>query len=128
MADDNLCCDSTGGRVVITANGQNWSARAALRITPLNFERDVVSNQDGTIAVYTKPMPAEAEISLSDRCGLRIEDILSCPLNVTLDLIDVRRRYLFTKAVVVGRPSLNTETGEITGLKVTGNFLQTINY
>jgi hypothetical protein len=122
------CCDASGGRVVITANGQRWSARSAVNIMPVNFERTVGSNQDGTIHVQTKPMPAEAELTLSDRCGLMIEDIMGCPVDVTIDLIDMKRKYFFTAAVVIGRPTINSETGEIRGLKVTSNNVKATNY
>ena len=128
MAITAACCNASGGRVVITANGQKWSARTAINIIPLNFERQVVSNQDGSIATMIKPMPAEAELTLSDRCGLNIEDIMACPLDVTLDLIDIKRKYFFSSAVMVGRPTLNSETGEIRGLKITSNDVQSSNY
>lgn len=117
--DNSGCCYSSGGRVIITANGKRWSARAAVQITETNFERAVASNQDGTIYTTTKPMPAEAEITLSDSCDMDVNDIMACPLDVSIELSDVRRRYFFTKAVVVGRPKLNTETGEISGLIIT---------
>lgn len=119
------CCYAAGGRVRITANGQIWSARAAVTILPINFERKVEANQDGSIYTTTRAVPVEAEITLSDSCGMHIEDIMSCPLDVTIELIDLKRRYLFTKAVVVGRPKLNTETGEISGLTITSNVVQT---
>lgn len=122
------CCNAAGGRVIITANGQRWSARSSVTVEPINFERSVGSNQDGTIFVTTKPVPASAEIVLSDSCGMRIEDIMGCPLDVTIELIDVRRRYLFTKAVVVGRPKLDTETGAISGLTITSNAASYENY
>jgi hypothetical protein len=117
------CCYSAGGRVRITANGKIWAVRSSVTVNPINFERDVNSNQDGSIYVTTKPVPATAKIVLSDSCGLDINEIMACPLDVTIELIDVRRRYLFTKAVVVGRPEINTETGEISGLTITANVV-----
>ncbi len=122
------CCYAAGGRVRITANGNIWSARAAVTVMPINFERKVEANQDGSIYTTTKAVPVEAEITLSDSCGMQLADVMSCPLDVTIELIDVKRRYLFTKAVVVGRPKLNTETGEISGLTVTANAVQTENF
>lgn len=113
------CCYAAGGLVRITANGQLWSARSSVTVEPINFERTVASNQDGTIYTTTKPMPATAEIVLSDSCDMKIEDIMSCPLDVTIELTQVRRRYMFTKAVIVGRPKIDTETGAISGLTVT---------
>ncbi len=117
------CCYAAGGRVRITANGNMWSPRAAVTIVPVNFERKAESNQDGTLFVTTKAMPYSAKLSLSDRCGLKISDIMACPLDITIELVDVRRRYLLSKAVVVGRPEINTETGEISGLEVVTNTL-----
>lgn len=117
------CCYAAGGRVRITANGKTWAARSSVTVEPINFERKVESNQDGSIFVTTKPMPATAEIVLSDSCDMVLEDVMACPLDVTIELTDVRRRYLFTKAVVVGRPKIDTETGAISGLTITANIV-----
>lgn len=125
---DINCCNSSGGRVIITANGKRWSARSAVTVNPTQIERKAEANQDGTLAVQTKPVPAEAEFTLSDRCGLSVNDIMGCPVDVTIELVDMRRRYFFTAAVVIGRPSINSETGEIRGLKVTSNQVQEVNY
>lgn len=122
------CCYAAGGRVSITAGGQIWSARSSVTVEPINYERSVASNQDGTIYTTYKPMPATAEIVLSDACGMRIEDIMACPLDVTIELVDVRRRYMFTKAVVVGRPKIDTETGAISGLTITANAVTYENF
>lgn len=122
------CCYAAGGRVRITANGGQWSARSSVTVEPINYERSVASNQDGTIYTTTKPVPASAEIVLSDSCGMKIEDIMGCPIDVTIELTDVRRRYLFTKAVVVGRPKIDTETGAISGLTITANVVTYENF
>jgi hypothetical protein len=120
------CCYAAGGLVRITANGQLWSARSSVTVEPINFERSAASNQDGTIYTTTKPVPATAEIVLSDSCDMKIADIMACPLDVTIELTQVRRRYMFTKAVVVGRPKIDTETGAISGLTITsGNVTET---
>ena len=128
MSDQITCCNASGGRVAITANGKQWSARSSITISPINFERSAGANQDGSLYTTYKPMPAEADITLSDQCGLVVADIMSCPLDVTIDLIDVRRRYWFTGAVVVGRPQINTESGEIRNLKIVSNQVTEKNY
>jgi hypothetical protein len=127
MAND-ACCYAAGGRVTVTANGRRWSPRATVNIMPTNFERAVESNQDGTIFTTTKPQPFKATMSLSDSCGMKIEDIMSCPIDVTIELVDVRRTYFFTKAVVVGRPEINTENGEIRNLEITSNLMRYENF
>lgn len=121
------CCYASGGRASLSINGIAVSPRT-VSITPTNFERDVKSNQDGTIYTTMKPMPAEADFTLSDACGLDVFALMGCPVDVTVDLWDVRRRYLFSKGVMVGRPNLNTESGEIRGLKVTSNTVTISNY
>lgn len=127
MSNNTDCCYASGGRASISINGTTVSPRT-VSVNPLNFERDVKSNQDGTIYTITKPMPAEADITLSDACGLDIVALMGCPVDVTIDLWDVRRRYFFSKGVIVGRPTINTETGEIRGLKITGNKVTIENY
>jgi len=124
----DVCCDASGGRVVITANGKRWSARSAVTIRPLKFERTAVANQDSTMAVMNKPAFPEADLTLSDSCGLKPEDLMGCFINVTIDLIDMRRRYYFTKAMVLGRFEINSETGEIRNMKIASNDIQIVNY
>jgi hypothetical protein len=121
------CCYASGGRVTVAINGVLVSPRT-VAVIPVNFEREVKSNADGTIYTVNKPMPAEADITLSDACGLDVYALMGCPIDVTIDFLDMHRRYLFTKAVMVGRPKINAEAGEISGLKVTGNTVQTVNY
>lgn len=116
------CCDNSGGRVAITINGagvpRKLSVRAAVTIRPTTKETEANANSDGTMYVTTKSVPAEAEIKLSDKCGLRLEDLLNCTVDATIELIDMSRVYLFTRSRIVGRPELNTEDGEISGLKI----------
>lgn len=128
MATPIDCCYAAGGRVRITANGNVWSARAAVTIIPINFERKAESNQDGTLFTTTKAMPYSAKFSLSDKCSFNIEEVMACPLDITVELVDVRRRYLLSKSVVVGRPELNSETGEISGIEVVTNTLNQENF
>ena len=122
------CCSASGGRVIITCNGQRWSARSALTVKPTVIERMAGANQDGSLYIHNKPVPAEADLSLSDYCGMDLNTIMTCPLDATLDLIDMRRKYLFTGAIVVGRPEVNTETGEIRNIKITSANVTVVNY
>lgn len=122
------CCDNSGGRVVLTVNGQRFATRAGITITPTTFERSAEANDDGSIYVTTKPMPAEAEFTLSDRCGLTLEDLDQCHIDATFDFIDMRRQYLFTKATLIGRPSIKSDSGEISGMKIVSSLVKQINY
>lgn len=112
------CCDNAGGRVSLSLNGRNVTLRGKVTVKPTTVEKEPGSNTDGSLYVTVKPVPAEAEITLSDRCGLRLDDIMGCHVDATIKLIDMNRTYLYTRATVVGRPSIDTETGEISGLRI----------
>jgi hypothetical protein len=118
----DLCCANSGTRVILTIHGPNGARRVAVRgsltVKPTTVETEAAANSDGSLYVTTKPVPAEAELKLSDGCGLRLDDLLNCYIDATMEMIDIRRTYLWTKARMVGRPSIETETGEITGLKL----------
>ena len=101
----------------MTINGVKYSARSSITIRPTTFEREAGANQDGTLYVTTKPMPAEMEITLSDKCGLYPDVLIhECNVDVTAEIFDMGRTYLWTEATVVGRPEIDSESGEISGL------------
>lgn len=116
------CCDNSGGRVALTMNTDSgpkkFSLRGSVTIRPTTKETEANANADGTMYVTTKAVPAEAEITLSDKCGMKLEDVLGCTIDATIELIDMRRTYLFTRARLVGRPEIKTEDGEISNLKI----------
>lgn len=121
------CCDNVGGRVVVTIGNQRYSSRGGITVRPTNFERSVVANDDGTIAIQTKPVPFEAEFSLSDECGLDPNVLMSgCRFDVTLEWIDARKKYLFTRATLIGRPEISSESGEMRGIRVVSANAQMI--
>lgn len=121
------CCVS-GGRVVIQINGKRYSARTAAQIEWLNTNREVVPNQDGTIAVMFKPTPPTATFTLSNTCGLDLNELAQCSVDVTFDMIDARKVFYFTDAYLIGKPTINSETGEISNLKITANEVKVVNY
>lgn len=121
------CCDNSGGRAVITVDGVRYSARSAVTIRPTVTEREAGANQDNTIFTNTKPVPAEVELTLSDRCGLDLDTLMAgCHIDVTIDLIDMKRTYLFTRASVVGRPEIDSESGEISGVMFVSAAVRTL--
>ncbi|MGE0699267.1 MAG: hypothetical protein AB7O57_09255 [Hyphomicrobiaceae bacterium] len=127
---DDLCCFNSGGRAALTITGaaghRKVGLRGSLTIMPTNTETEAGANSDGSLYVTTKPVPATCEIKISDKCGLRLEDLTSCTIDATIELIDMRRTYLFTRSRVVGRPSLDSESGEITGLKIASSNVQVV--
>ena len=113
------------GRIQLTVDGERISARGAFDIKPTNFEREVGSNLDQTIWSSAKPMPAEAVGSI-DACSVEDFNALmdACDLTVTFSLgnpsdPDV---WIFPQAVLAGRPSLNTEAGEVSDIMFKSAF------
>lgn len=107
-----------GGRLFVTIEGVQYSPRGAFEIMPGQVEREAGSNHDGTLWINAKPVPAEASGSLSYSDGLDIVQLSEiCGANITFEL-ENGDTYIFANAAVVDRPSLNTETGEISGFRV----------
>ena len=109
------CCEF--GEMHMTVEGQNYSARGEFTIRPTTRERDGGSNEDGSIWSTVKRVPAEAEGSL-DACGIDLEDLWkNCSVTVTFHLNngDI---YTFRNSRIMGRPELNTGTGEVSGFKI----------
>jgi hypothetical protein len=120
------CCDNAGGRVIFMIGNLRYPTRGGVTIKPTVVERTEGANDDGSIYVTTKAVPAMAEFKLSDRCGLPIANLDKCRVDVSIEMVDMNRRYLFTQASLVGRPEINSETGEISGLKVASSFVTQI--
>jgi len=127
----DFCCDNTGGRVILIIDGKRMRTRGGITIRPIPFERTVDAHDDGTHYVMTKARPAEASFTLSYLCTLPISlsDLMkACRIDVTFDLIDMRIRFLYTQASLLGRPEISSESGEIRGLSVSSSLVKEIKY
>lgn len=125
----DFCCDNAGGRVILTIDGIRYKTRGGITIRPIPFERTVEAHDDGTHYVMTRARPAEASFRMSFLCGLDLNTLMhACHIDVTFDLIDMKKRFLYTKASVLGRPEINTESGEVSGLSVASSLVKEINY
>lgn len=103
----------------LTIDGEVYSPRGTWSVMPGTLESEADANLDGTIYITSKPVPAKAEGSISDRCGLSVEKLqkVKCT-TITLDLDEVNRSYIFVNASIVGRPSLDISTGEISNVSI----------
>ncbi|NUX55922.1 phage tail tube protein [Paraburkholderia youngii] len=107
-----------GGTIYLTVNGTQVSPRGAFDIQPLNREREAESNQDGTMYITEKPVPATATGSISYDSGLDLQALYSlCGVTATIELVN-GDTFIFPQASVVGTPKLNTEKGEISDFKI----------
>jgi hypothetical protein len=117
-----------GGRVRITIDGVSYSARNATNIKPAQIQNQVYTNHDGAVSFGTMAQPATAELTFD--VGPRDIDRFDAAFmrnfhNVTILEIDRGLLHQFTNAKVVGEPSINTETGEVSGLSIaTDSYLR----
>lgn len=113
--------DVKGGRVSITLNGKTYTARASVTVMPATIERENGVNRNGSGFSTIKAKLATAEISFDrgERLGLVIDDAMILgDINATIFEEDARITHYFTAAAFGGTPSLDTESGEVTGMKV----------
>jgi hypothetical protein len=123
------CCDNSGGRVIFNVDGRRYQTRGGFTIAPTTFEKAAAAHDDGSIYTTTRPVPASATMTLSDRCGLTLNDLVNaCHVDATIDLIDMKKRYLFTRATVIGRPEIISESGEIRGLSIVSSLVKELPY
>ena len=121
------CCDNSGSRVYFSVNGVPYALRANITVRPARKSTEAMANADGSMYVTTKAELAEMDITLSDSCNLDMTDLTECWLDVTAELIDMRRTYIFSRSRIVGRPEIRTETGEISGFKVASAYPRVVN-
>lgn len=125
MADE--CCNSFGGFISIEVDGEKWSpTEADIVINPSNVEVEDMANQDGSGAFTSKPVLPSAEIKFRKPCGMKWNELMrKCRVNASIVEIDNGRTHLFTAGRIVGKPAVNTKTGEVDGLKVVSpNYLE----
>ena len=122
------CCEQFGGRISIEIGDDRFSpTEADIELLPTNIEVEHEANQDGTPCYKVKPRLYEADIKLRQPCGIVWNDKMRvCKVNATIVEIDNGRTHLFTGARIVGRPSVNLSTGEVTGLRIAGPQYQPV--
>lgn len=118
-----------GGRTRVTINGQTYSCRSAPNIRPARLQNSSYTNHDGSVSFGTMPKPAAAEFSFDvgpaglDRFN---ESLMTGFLSITILEIDRGVLHQFTNSRMIGEPSINTETGEVSGLSIeTDSYLRT---
>ncbi|MCB1452401.1 MAG: phage tail tube protein [Rhizobiaceae bacterium] len=120
MADN--CCDSFGGIVSITVDGERLTpTEAEITLEVANTEIEHKANQDGSPCYMAKPKLYVADIKFRNGCGIAwSEKLRKCKIDVTIAEEDNARTHMFTGARFVGTPKLNLSTGEVDGVMIAG--------
>ena len=117
--------NTTGGRVTLSINGQTISARAKADIEPSGVEIAAGANLDGTGYRTIKPVLSTINLSFDRGQGFKWDTtMMTQSVSCTFIEDDVGVTHLFTAGSFTGRPSINTETGEVSGVKIESDQYQ----
>ena len=111
--------ETKGGRVSIQIGSKTYTARAGVQIMGATIERTNGVNRDGTgfSTVAAKLAKCELTFDRGERLGIIFDDaMLLGEHNVTVSEEDTRITHFFTGAAISGTPTLDTESGEVSGL------------
>jgi tail tube protein len=111
--------DTKGGRCTMTINGQSFSARAKATINPSTVNRKNGANWDGKGYSTVTPKLAKLSLTFDRGSGVKWDAAMMLQeVNVTFSEDDTGVTHLFTGSRWDGDPSIDTETGEVTGLSI----------
>ncbi len=108
-----------GGRFTLDIDGAVYSGRGKATVGPAAATRENGANQDGTMWASVKPRLVSLELTFDRGVGLKWDvDMMLKNLNVTWVETDAKRTHLFTDAAWSGEPMIDSENGEVSGLKI----------
>lgn len=116
--------DTKGGRFTLEINSRRFSGRGEATIRPARLTRENGVNMDGSGYSTVKPQLAALELTFDRGVGLLWSDeIMDQEMNVSFEEIDINRTHFFTGARFSGQPSINSASGEVSGLMIeTDNY------
>jgi hypothetical protein len=119
--------DTKGGRFTLSINGLNYSGRGKATIKPSRVSITNGANMDGTGYSTTKPVLAELDLTFDRGIGLAWDEtLLLQSVNATFSEDDYGQTHLYTGARFEGEPAIDSESGEVSGLKLCSDKYQTI--
>ena len=122
-----MSMDIKGGRVTIDIDGVRYSGRGKGKIMPSGITMKSGTNQDGSGHSSLDTRLTGLDITFDRGVGLNWDTTMMLKrMNVTFVETDLSppKTHLFTGARWDGEPEINTEDGEVTGLKVVSDQYQ----
>lgn len=119
---------TVGGRIAITLNGAVYHPVADVEVEGSRIETESVTNQDGSVGRSVKPKPYKVKIKYRDMKGLSLDALMENTFDFTMIEVDTKRTIILTDAFHEGTPSRNSVNGEIDGLTVVSDKLQSIDH
>lgn len=122
-----------GGRVSVTINGTNYSARGVIKIAASNMSAQSGVNQDGSLYRTVAPKARTAELTFDRFVSIDGDPIVwdetvlqATNFGCTFVEQDTGRTHLISGAFFVGDPQMDTSTGEVDGLSIAGDAYKNI--
>jgi hypothetical protein len=109
----NSSCPVVAGVVYLRVDGRQLRARAEIKVSMANFEREAVIGQDGVHGYIERPAVAFIEGKITDSPDLAIEQLQAmCNVTVTVELLN-GKVYLLRNAWCTKANPLDTTDGSI---------------
>jgi Phage tail tube protein len=111
MANSN--CPVVAGVVYLRVDGRQLRARAEIKVSMANFEREAVIGQDGVHGYIERPAVAFIEGKITDSFDLAVEQLqVMCNVTVTVELLN-GKVYVLRNAWCTKCTPLDTTDGSI---------------
>jgi hypothetical protein len=109
-----------GGEMRMTVAGQQIVMRGTFNLDPVNTTTKVITNLNNSISRQFTPDAFGADLKeLEDTPGIDWQGLLrGAPASIVIVEEQTAVTHMFTNAVFEGQPSIDRETGSVTGLKI----------
>ena len=108
-----------GGRFTLDIDGAVFEGRGKATIGPAAATRENGVTSSGAKYSTVKPRLVSLELTFDRGVGLKWDETMMLKdINVTFKETDVKLTHLFTDAAFSGEPMIDSESGEVSGLKI----------
>ena len=111
--------NTTGGRFELYIGNRKFAGRGTATLVTSGVNLENGANQDGSAYRTVKPQLCSIDLTFDRGVGLKWDEaMLLEDVSVTFKETDAKRTHTYTDAAWSGSPSISTESGEVSGLKL----------
>lgn len=111
--------DTKGGRFSMSINGQTYSGRGAAKIMSSGVSTKTGVNQDGTAYRTVEAKLVGIDVTFDRGIGLKWDStMLLADVDLTFVETDIGLTRMYTSGGFDGDPTIDSATGEVSGVKV----------
>lgn len=119
MADE--CCDTIiGGKVYVSVGSERWECNGDVTLQTENVSREASTSAGGKLQVIERSRPQTAAGDFSNFCKGDPRVLFRKRCKVDVAIVEDSRGlvHFFSEAAIAGDPSLNLQTGVISGIVI----------